>query len=185
MKENKVAIDQSLRVEVTENFISSMKNLFSEHYIEVPASKKNVVQDLSGKNVKLQEQYLGAQKTIATLRQMNEKLQRKAILEAASRGLASTQAVRLTELAKDVKFESSETFQKKVATIRESYFGSSKKVTSPAKSTSGSIRPVNEKTTTTEVIVEGTSADAAVSLDMQKYVNAISRAEHNNPNRKV
>jgi len=179
MKENKVALATSLRVEVAENFITSLKSVFSEHYIEVPAGKTNVVEELNTKVSKLQEQLNASEKNRLTLKSATEKLQRQSILAEASKGLASTQAARLNELTKDVAFETADSFQKKVTTVKESYFQNKE---------ASKVAPVKAAVTTgkktTQVIVEGQEdPNTFISSDMKNYLSAISRVEKNNPNK--
>jgi hypothetical protein len=125
MEENKVAIEGGLRTELAEGFISSLKNVFTENYVEVPASKRDLYAELETKVAKLEE---AAKASTATLTEANKQLQefqRKAIIAEASKGLAATQVDRLSSLTKDVEFVSEEAFSAKVKTIKESYFKSS------------------------------------------------------------
>jgi hypothetical protein len=125
MEENKVAIEVGLRTELAEGFISSLKNVFTENYVEVPASKRDLYAELESKVAKLEE---AAKASTATLTEANKQLQefqRKAIIAEASKGLAATQVDRLSSLTKDVEFVSEEAFSAKVKTIKESYFKSS------------------------------------------------------------
>lgn len=124
MEENKVAIEGGLRTELAEGFISSLKNVFTENYVEVPASKRDLYAELESKVAKLEE---AAKASTATLTEANKQLQefqRKAIIAEASKGLAATQVDRLASLTKDVEFISEEAFSAKVKTIKESYFKS-------------------------------------------------------------
>lgn len=177
MKENKVAIDASLRTEIAESFISSLKNVFAESYIEIPAAKKDLVESLNNQVVTLTEQVKKQAITISTHKKQNATLLRKSIVEQCSKGLPITQVAKLNELTKDVHFESPEAFQKKVITIRESYFGK-RPASQPAKrstiveqnDTTAQVRPG------TEVIVEGqTDPNENLSPDMKRYVTALSR----------
>lgn len=178
MKENKVALATSLRVEVAENFITSLKSVFSEHYIEVPAGKTNVVEELNTKVSKLQEQLNASEKNRLALKSTAEKLQRQSILAEASKGLASTQAARLNELTKDVAFETSDSFQKKVTTIKESYFQTKSATAATAKVAAVTGNKM------TQVIVEGQEdPNAFITSDMKNYLSAISRVEKNNPSK--
>ena len=178
MKANKVSIETGLRTEIAESFIRSLKSTFEEHYIEVPAGKRNVVKELNGKVASLTEALAESRKKHAKLSGSTEKLVRQSILAEASKGLASTQASKLTELAKNVSFDSSEAFQKKVATIKETYFrGNNSEKVLPSK-------PVVSGRKTTEVIIEGADApEASLTSDMKNYLSAISRVEKNNPNK--
>ena len=151
--------------------------MFAESYIEIPAAKKDLVESLNNQVVTLQEQVKKQAITISTHKKQNVTLLRKSIVEQCSKGLPITQVAKLNELTKDVHFESTEAFQKKVITIRESYFGK-RPASQPAKrstiveqnDTVGQVRPG------TEVIVEGqTDPNENLSPDMKRYVTALSR----------
>lgn len=122
MQENKVAIEAGLRTEIAENFINSLKNVFTESYIEVPEGKENVVDTLNREVSKLEEQLLKATESNMALTESVSKLQRTRVIAEASKDLASTEAVKLNSLVEDVDFDSAETFSKKVQSIKESYF---------------------------------------------------------------
>jgi len=184
MKENQVAVDSTLRTEIAEGFITSLKNVFAESYIEVPKADKDLVESLNSRIVELQEQVKQNDQLVESVKVQNEKLMRKSILAEASKGLATTQASRLTELTKDVIFESAEAFSKKVTTIKESYFSGKAPQSAPSSIVKANVKPqkvVNSGT----IIIEG-QEDSMATLpdDMKRYVSAISRAERNNPNRR-
>ena len=185
MKENQVAIDSTLRTEIAEGFITSLKNVFAESYIEVPKADKDLVESLNSRIVELQEQVKEAAQITESTKLQNEKLLRKSIIAEATKGLAITQASRLNELTKDVVFESVEAFTKKVATIKESYF-------SGKAPQSGTSTPIVKSTVKPQVvkqsgsmIVEGQEdPNMTVSNEMKQYLSAISRVQRGNPNRK-
>ena len=177
MKENKLAVQAGLRTEAAEKFISSLKSVFAENYIELPAGKTTVLEELNDKLSNLTEQLAASKVDLKQSLIITQSLQRKAILVEASKGLASTEAERLAALTKDSKFESAEAFKAKVAIIKESYFRN--KPSSELKS------PISGKTTT-HVIIEGAEeSELVLSHDMKSYISAISRVEANNPNAKV
>ena len=126
VEENELAIERGLKSELTEDFINGLKQLFEEHYVEVPEDKFDVVEELANRldemEDKLNEEVasnIGAQQDI-------EELQREKIISEASKDLADTQIEKLKALSEDVDFESIETFQEKVSTLKESYFGEGK-----------------------------------------------------------
>lgn len=162
--ENALAVDTGIRAEIAESFIASMKSVFVEHYIDVPASKKDLVEELAKKAQALEESIAEEKKEKAKLNESLQKFQREAILVEASKGLASTQAARLQELTEDVTFDSEEAFSKKVATIKESYFRPSAPRTEAPKTSSS-----------TESLVETIDSAAGVSPAMKRYTEALSR----------
>jgi membrane-associated HD superfamily phosphohydrolase len=124
MKDNEIAIESGLRSELTEDFIAGMRNLFAEHYIDVPAEKVDLVDELAGKVEELESK-------------LNEEIERgisyaKALVESRKNelsrevcdGLTTTQAEKIKSLAEGVEFSTEEEYTNKLETIRENYFPS-------------------------------------------------------------
>ena len=130
MDDNKLAIQTGLRTEIAENFMNSLKDLFTESYIEVPEAKVDLVDELAAQVDELEEANNDVIKKNIEMTEELEVLKRDKVIAEASEGLAATQVEKLKKLAEDVDFESEETFAKKVATIKESYF--TKKTTESA-----------------------------------------------------
>ena len=130
MDDNKLAIQTGLRTEIAENFMNSLKDLFTESYIEVPEAKVDLVDELAAQVDELEEANNDVIKKNIEMTEELEVLKREKVIAEASEGLAATQVEKLKKLAEDVDFESEETFAKKVATIKESYF--TKKTTESA-----------------------------------------------------
>lgn len=121
IKENEIAIETGLRTEITEDFISGLKNLFAEHYIDIPEDKTNIVEELGSKVQELEEQLNESIKTQVDLtKQLNESRKFEALVEAFD-GLTVTEAEKLRTLAEGVEFTNSEDFSKKIQTLKESY----------------------------------------------------------------
>lgn len=127
MKDNQVAIQQGLRTEIAENFMTSLKDLFTESYIDVPESKVDLVDELSGTVDELEEKLNSTTAKAIKMAEQLEGYQKEAIIREASKDLADTQVEKLKKLVEDIDFESEETFAKKVSIVKESHF--SKKVT--------------------------------------------------------
>ena len=158
MEDNKLAVQTGLRTEIAETFMNSLKDLFTESYIEVPESKVDLVDELAG-----QVEELEAASNDAITKQMEmqeelETLKREKVIAEASEGLAATQVEKLKKLAEDVDFESEETFAEKVKTIKESYF--TKKTTESA--------DIEEAADDGDTIVEASGA-------MAQYLSAIQK----------
>lgn len=164
MQENKVAIESGLRTEIAENFISSLKNVFVESYIEVPEGKENVVETLETEVTKLEEQLLKATEANMALTESVSKLQRTQVLTEASKDLASTEAVKLNSLVEDMDFEDAESFSKKVQSIKESYFR--KTITKPKQETAVETA-VNEQGAEIELSPLMAAASAAISRTLK------------------
>ena len=128
MKENELAIEQGLRAEIVEDFITGLKGLFEEHYIDIPADKVDVIGELTDKVDEL-ESALNEQisKGVELTKELNEQKKIEAIYTACE-GLPQTQVEKLKSLAEGVEFTTEEEFASKLTTLKESYFKSDVKV---------------------------------------------------------
>jgi hypothetical protein len=126
MKENELAVERGIRTEIAEDFITGLKSLFKEHYIDVPEEKYNVLEDLTnqGKDLeaKLNEQI---EKNVNLTKEVSEFHKTKAILEVTA-DLAETEKEKFVSMAENVEYDSAEKFREKLETIKESYFPKSK-----------------------------------------------------------
>lgn len=122
MKENELAIENGLRNEITEDFISGLKTLFEEHYIEVPAEKYDVLGEMQTQidelKVKLDESV--AEKI--SLVEEKQALEMTRVISEACSDLTMTDAEKLNKLLENVEFGNMELFAEKVAVIKENYF---------------------------------------------------------------
>ena len=128
MKENEIAIEKGLRAEIVEDFIGGLRNLFIEHYIDIPADKVDVVEELTTRVEEL-EASLNEQIThgIELKKELNEQKKIEAIYTACE-GLTQTQVEKLKSLAEGVEFTTEEEFVEKLSTLKESYFKAEVKV---------------------------------------------------------
>ena len=124
IEENQIAIESGLRAELTEEFIAGLRNLFAEHYIDVPTEKVDLVDELASKVEELESK-------------LNEEMERgisyaKALVESRKNeitrevceGLTTTQTEKIKTLAESVEFSTEDEYKNKVETIRENYFPS-------------------------------------------------------------
>jgi len=122
--ENTLAVEQGLKTELTESFLSGMKGLFEEHYVSIPDDKYDVlesmVEKLDDMETKLNEQI---EKNVGLNKRLGESVA-NGILESVSDGLAATQKEKLASLSESVEFESEESYREKLETLKESYFAS-------------------------------------------------------------
>ena len=123
MKENELALESSLRSEITEEFMSGLKNLFTEHYIEVPDEKVDIVENLFDKVEELEEKLNSQiQENVKVKDELNDYRKNK-ILEEVCEDLADTQSEKMKSLVDGVTFEeNADDFENKVKMIKESYF---------------------------------------------------------------
>ncbi len=122
MKENRVAVESALRSEITEKFISGLKNLFESHYIEVPAEKANIVSEQEHKIKTLEKELNDELVKSVELRKENIQLRKSAIVKKLTEGLTVSDAAKFIELCEGVSFEDAKSFGQKLKVIKETYF---------------------------------------------------------------
>jgi len=122
VNENEVAIEAGLRTELTEDFITGLRQLFAENYIDIPEDKVSVVEEL-GTKVEELEKKLNEEidRNVKLNKSLNES-KRFEILVDACDGLTTTQTEKLKSLAEGVEFTTANEFTTKVKTLRENYF---------------------------------------------------------------
>lgn len=124
VSENEVAIEAGLRTELTEEFISGLRQLFAEHYIDIPEDKVSVVEEMAVKVVELEEKLNEEIENNVVLNKMLSESARNEILFDACDGLTVTQAEKLKSLAEGIGFTSLEEYSQKINILKESYFSS-------------------------------------------------------------
>jgi hypothetical protein len=122
MKENQLAVQNGLRTEIAEKFMNSLKDLFTESYIEVPESKVDLVDELAQEVEELEEALNKSTEKAIEVSEELEVMKRATVISEASADLATTQAEKLASLVEDIDFVDVATFTAKVQTIKESYF---------------------------------------------------------------
>ena len=126
MKENELAVERGIRTEIAEDFITGLKSLFKEHYIDVPEEKYNVLEDLTNQSkdleTKLNEQI---EKNVNLSKEVSEFYKTQAIVEVTA-DLAETEKEKFMSMAENVEYDSAEKFREKLETIKESYFPKTK-----------------------------------------------------------
>jgi hypothetical protein len=165
MSENELAVEHGIKSEMTESFLSGMKDLFEEHYVTIPEDKYDVlesmVEKLDDMETKLNEQI---DKNIGLNRRLAES-SAQGILDQVSSGLAETQKEKLASLAESVEFESEEEYREKLETLKESYFSR----TAPA-----------AKTQSSQTLSEGVdSTNNPVSGSMDVYLRSLGAFKQN------
>jgi len=163
MEENKLAVENGLKSEIAEEFISGMKNLFEEHYIDVPDEKYNVLEEQSEKIEKLEQKLNESLEDNIKMSNNIGSLVRDSLIYEVSEDLTHSETEKFKSLCEDIEYTDNESFISKLNTIKENYFGS--KYNSVEENIQ-SVDTVDE--TPQSTIVEGTS--------VSKYVSAISRS---------
>lgn len=158
LEENEVAIETGLRAELAEDFISGLKNLFTEHYIEVPAEKADLVEEMAAAVVSAEEKLAEqADQLVAVTKALNESKSVE-ILRKICEGLTEVQVQKIKALAEGVEFTTDGEYHEKLSLMRENYF--------PTKTLKG---------TAPETVVETAQEPEVVNNTMQHYVNAITK----------
>jgi hypothetical protein len=158
MEENELAIEQGIRTEIAESFMTQLQQVFVEHYIEVPEGKEDLIDDLSGKVDELEEQLTSATEKSVKLAEELETLKRVQIIAEASEDMVATEAEKLKSLVEGIDYDDAETFAKKVSIVKEAHFS---KVTTQSE--------VQEDSSLTE--------ETTTSPRMSAYMAAISRSQ--------
>jgi AcrR family transcriptional regulator len=122
--ENEIAIEAGLRSELTEEFISGLRQLFAEHYIDIPEEKVSVVEEMAGKVAELEEKLNEEIERNVALNKMLSESTQDVILADACDGLTDTQAEKLKALAEGLNFTTADEYSQKISILRESYFNS-------------------------------------------------------------
>ena len=159
MQENELAIDRGLKGEIAEDFISGLKALFEEHYIDVPDEKYDI---LEGQAQKIEELESKLNETIDTMTAMNKEknqLVREQVIAQVSTDLADTEKEKFEGLVEDVEFTDEDTFAEKLNTLKENYF------------------PKSVATQTIEEEVATDEQEVDVSGAMAAYMSAIRKSK--------
>jgi hypothetical protein len=157
MKENEIAIERGLKGEIAEDFISGLKSLFEEHYIDVPDEKYDILGQQSAQIDALEEKLNEQITTLASLKSEKDVLVRESVFAQVASDLADTEIEKFKSLAEDVEFTTEESFSEKLETLKESYFPK-------AQTVAESVDAVQEEQTA----IDTTGA-------MSTYMSAISR----------
>jgi hypothetical protein len=168
IEKNEVAVTNTLRTDIAEGFMASLKSTFIEHYIEMPEGKTDMFDEVAQQNAELSEDVESKEETIKALAEEVVVLKKASLVTELSEGLVDTDAAKFRELTKDIVFESADEFSKKAKIVRESYFSKKDTVTETVKS--------ENTNTKTEVVVEEVKEESdGLSPLMSRYVNASSK----------
>jgi len=160
MEENKLAIENGLRSEIAEGFMTKLKDLFEESYVQVPDEKVDLVDDLAEQVDALEAKLNEQTSDLIEMTSQLDLFKRFEVIREHSRGLAETEVEKLAALAEELDFVSEETFSAKVKTIKESYF--TKKVAA---------------TSIAEELEESFDNEVEVSGSMSAYITAIKKSQ--------
>jgi hypothetical protein len=164
IKNNEIALEHGMKSEILEGFVSGLKGLFEEHYIDIPEEKFDVLsaqeEAISELQAKLDEQL---EANIALNKVINEAT-RSSVVEDAAKDLAETDKEKFASLAEELSFEDAETFSKKVQTIRENYF-------------TNKVSSTKIETVITDTPVDTLTEEKAIDPKMKQYLSALNNSK--------
>ena len=163
-KENELAIERGLRSEMTDNFIEGLKTLFTEHYVEVPEDKYNVIDELANRLDEMEEKLDSeVQKNMDVVAE-NDQLKRGNVIREACNDLTESQTEKMVSLAEGVDFTSAEDFSDKVDELKSAYFPKEEDIA--------------EETRVEEGTGEfGSNEESVIDPTMSQYSTAISKLQ--------
>ena len=160
MKENELAIERGLKGEIAEDFISGLKQLFEDHYIDIPDEKYDVLEAQSEKISELESKLSETIERNVSLKDNNASLVKEQVISEVSEDLADTEIEKFKSLVDDVDYADEESYREKLGTLKESYF--------PKTS-------ITEATETVDDVDTGTAQDIDLTPSMDAYMSAIGR----------
>lgn len=164
LEENRLAIEQGLKSEIVEDFIGGLKNLFVEHYIDVPTEKEDMVESLVQRSEELEAKLNDQIEEAVELKKQIDAFKQEKILAQVSESLTDAQKEKFAVLAESVDFNDEDSYSKKLGTIKESYFKS------------GATQMVTESHSgLDDEPVEVDTGEKPVPQHMKAYMSAISR----------
>jgi hypothetical protein len=172
IEKNDVAVTNVLRTEIAEAFMASLKDSFTEHYIEMPEGKTDMFDEITQQNAELSDTVESKEETIGQLAEEIISLKKEKIISDLSEGLADTQIGKFKKLTSDVVFEDVDSFTEKVKVIRESYFNKkSEKVEEEVSEKS------NSATTKEVVVTETVEEENTLDPLMNTYMKAFTKLD--------
>jgi hypothetical protein len=160
MKENELAVERGLKGEIAEDFIAGLKQLFEDHYVDIPDDKYDVLQAQSDKIAELEEKVNKTLEESMNLKKGNDELTRDRVISEMSSDLADTEIEKFKGLTEDVDFGNEEDFRSKLDTLKESYFP----------------RTIKETTENIDNVETGPAQDIDITDSMAAYSKAIGTA---------
>ena len=161
MKENEIALERGIKGEIAEDFITGLKKLFAEHYIDVPDERYNVLEDQANKIESLEKKLNEQIQSNVELNKDNAVKTRNEIMSEASNGLADTAKEKFAKLVEEIEWSDADSFKTKCETIKESYFGIKEEV----------------KDSLHDVAAEDGTSNEDLSKAMAAYTAAISKTK--------
>ena len=162
MEENELAVEKGIRSELVEDFMTGLKNLFQEHYIDIPEEKVDLVDDLFEKVEELETKLDESINTNVEDKKELAKFKKEEVLRSVSEELAETEKEKLTKLADGIDYEDDSQYQEKLEVLKENYFPK----------TSDAPQTISEEVENTET---EENTEEPVDPSISRYVKAMKR----------
>jgi len=159
VEDNKVNIEKGLKAELVEDFMLGLKNLFAEHYVDIPDDKIDIIEEFAAKLDTMEEELNSVISENVTLRSEVAIYKRSIIETEVSEGLTHVQIAKLLSLAENIEFVSEENYREKLILVRKQYFGSNAAIVEKS-----SINSEDDE-----------ALEESYNPTMQHYVNSITR----------
>jgi len=167
--QNEIALESGIKTEILEDFVSGLRNLFEDHYIEVPNERFDVLSDLQDQLNTTKKKLDEATTENAKISKAFSDLRKNEIISVVSKDLVSTDAEKLKSLAEELTFEDDASFERKVQTIRDNYF-------SAVSATQNSTKTMVDTIVTDEPIVINESAKIT-DVKIAAYAELLTRSK--------
>lgn len=167
--QNEIALESGIKTEILEDFVSGLRNLFEDHYIEVPNERFDVLSDLQDQLNTTKKKLDEATTENAKISKAFSDLRKSEIISVVSKDLVSTDAEKLKSLAEELTFEDDASFERKVQTIRDNYF-------SAVSATQNSTKTIVDTIVTDEPIVINESAKIT-DVKIAAYAELLTRSK--------
>jgi hypothetical protein len=171
MQENELAVDKGIRSEIVEDFMVGLKNLFVEHYVDIPDEKVDLVDDLFAKVEDLEGSLNSEiQKNIDSSKELKE-YKKMDSLYTVSEGMTEVDQEKMIKLAEGIEYEEEESYTEKLQIIKDKYFRAedAEEKTVLSEDTQDDMEP-NEDNSSDDVMAEAPE-------NIKQYANAISRTQ--------
>lgn len=160
MEENKVAIERAVKIEMAEDFMVGLKNLFAEHYVDLPEESADIVEEYAQKVEKLQEELDTAISSRAELVEQLQEYAKQRIASEISEGLSEVQIAKLMSLAEHIEFVSEDDYREKLQLTKKKYF---------------TVKEEEETVSESKGLDSVENLDEAFSPVMSRYVQSLSK----------
>jgi len=168
VEENRLAVENGLRTQLSESFIGALKNVFTDHYIDVPESKVDLVDELTEQVESLESKLNKSISHAIELKEQVQQLNREKIIREQSFDLSESQLEKLKDISESVAYESDSQFASKLALLKESYFSNDTRNTK-------SVEQLTDSMLYEEVEYTAPDDEITVSDTMRKYLSALKK----------